>query len=874
MRQVAVALLVSIGSSPLLAAQPQWSEAGKRHLPLVSSTTRAVALADLDGDGDLDLHVGQTGTDRLLLNDGHGVFREAGPGALPADSEIATTIVTGDVDADGHLDLLVGSLSGLRLYINDGRARFQDATAQVPANLPPVADLELADLDRDGDLDIAAAHFAPSFAGAIVAARLYENDGRGTFRDVSSRLPQVVTITSGIALGDVDRDGDLDLVLANTPRQYKWFSVPGQELLWLNDGAGRFAPATTALLPIDNDATLDVALVDVDRDGDLDLLGMNESGNKLYRNDGRGAFTPAPSGWIPADPGRRTRLAIADVDGDGDPDFATAHLRWSGSEFVGEQNRLFRNDGSGTFTDVTASTLPAAIDATVALSFGDVDGDGDPDLIAGNDGQTDALLFNDGRGGFADALGLSLPADSMQATTAALGDVDGDGMPDLFLGSWGRGESRLFRNDGHGGFKDVTAQHWPGYRDFTAALLLADLDGDGDLDLVEGLYGREVVHRNDGRGRFTPAWSAGPSDLTNAMAVADVDGDGDLDLVTGNGGLAVGPPIQDRLYLNQGNLTFVDATARMPADQDFTQTVVAGDVDGDGDADLLFGTLEGVPRLYRNDGRGTFTMGTLPATARALALALGDVDGDGDLDLACGANGQPQLFSNVGGGAFVEVTAQAMPVLSAATVAITFLDFDEDGDLDLILANGGFPYAALVEPALVLRNDGTGVFADVSATIIPGVTRVSEIASGDVDGDGDRDLVLARFSTQSRLLLNTLRQQATPWLARPGRPFSFALHARDAGGSPHDALLFLGTSEQSPPLAVPPFGMLRVDPTGLVLAQPVAIPAGGTGDFSFLLPLDPSLTGVHFVAQSLLWPVGNPTRARLTNASFERVAPR
>ncbi len=150
------------------------------------------------------------------------------------------------------------------------------------------------------------------------------------------------------------------------------------------------------------------------------------------------------------------------------------------------------------------------------------------------------------------------------------------------------------------------------------------------------------------------------SDFTNVVVMGDVDGDGDLDLVFGNFG-------QNRLYLNDGKGKFTDATAsRLPKDSDFTWAAALGDVDGDGDLDLVFGNIGSIPaelnRLYLNDGKGKFSDATASRLPRdnndTFAVALGDVDGDGDLDLVLTTHGQNRLYLNLHRHVYAPLQAQ------------------------------------------------------------------------------------------------------------------------------------------------------------------------------------------------------------------------
>ncbi|MEM7203355.1 MAG: VCBS repeat-containing protein [Planctomycetota bacterium] len=263
--------------------------------------------------------------------------------------------------------------------------------------------LVLGDVDGDGDADLIVGN--ANFAGE--PNRLYLNDGSGTMIDASGQLPSVVDITHALALGDVDGDLDLDLIVGN----HGALSSGAQNRLYLNDGAGMFVDATPQL-PGSNDITRDLGLGDLDGDRDLDLVVANAGADRLLLNDGAGIFADVSQPRLPAASQRLTfAVALADVDADGDLDLAFGDA----NIFMPQTNRLYLNDGAGTFTDASAQ-LPADADYTVALVFGDVDGDGDPDLVCGNDRfERNRPYLNDGLGLFTDAAAagcrptLSLP---------------------------------------------------------------------------------------------------------------------------------------------------------------------------------------------------------------------------------------------------------------------------------------------------------------------------------------------------------------------------------------------------------------------------------------------------------------------------------
>ncbi len=351
-----------------------------------------------------------------------------------------------------------------------------------------------------------------------------------------------------------------------------------------------------------------------------------------------------------------------------------------------------------------------------------------------------------------------LPDAAARARIGALADLDGDG--DLDYAQAEEAGLTLFANDGGGTLERVAGEPvLDGVTDYVNQVLVGDLDGDGDLDLylVTAMEAADLLLIHDGALGFAASEGlpAVPTHGVNG-ALGDLDADGDLDVVV-VGAEWGGDPGSDPLvsvWINDGAGGFADeGPQRLPEVDWGARGLAAGDVDGDGALDLFFTADTGALRLLLGDGQGHF----LDAPPDALpgivdphgrVPAMGDLDGDGAPDLVVPAVGQDRVLINDGSGRFVDDTDYLLGPEDASTYTATLADLDGDGSLDALLSDYG---AAL----RLLRNDGTGRLFDYSASFAGngGGVRPLTVLPGDLDGDGDLDLVVPRLGGRRPLVL-------------------------------------------------------------------------------------------------------------------------
>lgn len=405
----------------------------------------------------------------------------------------------------------------------------------------------------------------------------------------------IETVGPGGGFFDYDGDGRLDIYLINGA------AVPGteydpapQNALYYNRGDGTFADVTEHADVGDTGYGMGCAVGDIDNDGDLDLYVTNFGANVLYRNEGDGTFADVTASAQVGDEGWGASAAFADIDRDGFVDLYVGNYHnfsytnhrvcaeggsglqlYCGPEaFDGVTDVLYRNEGDGTFADITtAAGLGSTEGKELGVVFGDVDLDGDPDLYLANDKTLNFLYLNDGTGHFADEALLAGVAYNEDGDVEAgmgvdMGDYDNDGDYDLFVTNFQWETNTLYKNLGDGSFVDET--------------FLAGLGKDSIAYLAWGT-------------RFF-----------------DVDNDGDRDLFIANGHLESDVeqyenatfPQRNQLFLNVGDGRFeeyVEDGGALSLKR-VSRGAAFGDYDDDGDIDVLVANVAAQPTLMRNDG--------------------------------------------------------------------------------------------------------------------------------------------------------------------------------------------------------------------------------------------------------------------------------
>ncbi len=512
-------------------------------------------FADIDDDGDLDLFLGNNVDQTEFFRNNSFEF----PSFYSKDTLLLYSIYSGglintnsdypvlaDLDGDGDLDLIIGGYYGLLYYENTGTSTnpvfskndslFVNINPLIGADPKPA----FADLDGDGDLDLLVGIGESLFGGPTAGITLgFRNNGtphKAEFVHDNSLVAGIpdVGINSYPALADLDNDGDYDLLIGRDGGALFYYKNTGtvNQPVWTREYSTFSSVETSTYWK-------NPTFADLDYDGDLDLIYGTSSGIiYVYRNNGSASN---PSFQLYPDyfkviklEGNSSTVSLADFDGDGDYDLLSGI--WTG-RFI-----YFKNEGTNQkpiFTNISMPFSSFTVGSYSSPVFVDIDGDGDYDIVSGalngkiycyinNNGtfSSDNSLFN-----FVSVGYMSIPA---------FADLDNDGDLDLLVGSETGANYKYYLNTGNNIYEENTVVFsgisFPNY----SRPAFADIDNDGDYDLIIGRSNGALIYYENTGSKETPVWTrndalfSGVSVKQNAHpGFADLDGDGRKDLILG-----------------------------------------------------------------------------------------------------------------------------------------------------------------------------------------------------------------------------------------------------------------------------------------------------------------------------------------------------
>jgi len=685
-----------------------------------ADTPWSVVTADLDADGDVDVLSASQLDDAVRWYESDGATPPTFTARVVTTSlDGASAVHVADVDRDGDLDVVASAILGNEVawYESDGASPpvFTEHLVDTSANA--ARSVYSGDLDRDGDLDLLAAHELDD------TIAWYESDGATPPGFTKHVISSIAMGATSVSCADVDADGDLDVLsTSESDATLAWYE---------NDGAA--IPGFTRRVIFDQSlVALWHATADLDGDGDLDVALAATGDNMVAWFENDGASPPVWTGHILTFAAQGARaVAVGDVDSDGDVDLVTA------SEFD-DKVSWFENDGAASPGFTKHDIFDAALGAS-AVALADLDSDGDLDLLSSSFDDDHIRWYSNGSLhhdlGFGERRVVS--AGETRVRRVAVADIDRDGWPDIESSALASGETRWFENDGASppGFASALVGTDPGAN----SVQIADLDSDGDPDLlvVAGASGAIREYENDGA---TPPGLAGSSLATNLgtvsdAAAGDLDSDGDVDIVV--------PVYQEGTLVRLENDGASPPTFTLWLVGDGAHGAAAVelvDLDRDGRLDVLSAQdLDGDVRWFDNDGGGLtgFTersVGTGTPEARAARAV--DLDRDGDLDVVVASAGDDTLvWFESDGAANPGFTRHDIDTAASGVSDVAVADFDLDGDLDIA--------AALADSAevAVYASDGAPLPGFAAPIRLAAGGGVHSLAVADMDRDGRQDLV-------------------------------------------------------------------------------------------------------------------------------------
>lgn len=688
-----------------------------------------VTVGDLNGDGQLDLVTANdtSGTASVLFGHGDGTFGSRTD--LPTRGQ-PSCVVVGDLDADGHIDLIVSDVGsgGVSVWLGVGDGVFRpvsDPRAHIRGRF-----IATSDFNRDGKLDVVA---------VLDTISIYTGNGDGTFGPKVNLAPEQPFHYTSIVVGDVNHDGILDLVATNPedPQVLGDLELPFPTmLLYLGNEDGTFWPPRDLFVEAE---AFFVAIGDLNGDGHPDLVTANTlpSSISVLPGNGVGTFGADKTYSTGSNP---WYVESGDFNRDGHLDLVTV------SPYANTAS-VFLGDGTGNL----GPKMDYAVNDPSFVTVADLNSDGWPDLVMATASDyfnpTISVLLGRGEGTFAPKKEFAASG----ATWISVGDLNGDGKPDLATANFGT--ISVLLGGGDGSFSPGTPVA-TGTSSFPVAVADLNVDGMNDLAFVSNEDGTVSALLGHGDGTFGPRFDIPVSGKPFSVRVGDLNGDGKPDLVAGG---------TNRVTVLLGN---GDGTFRPAPDLRagwFPSDAVIGDVDSDGRPDIVAINLaSNTLSIFQGHGDGTFDPpATFGARGGPLSAVLGDLDEDGQADIAvaCARTGISVLLNRTGPGsplparAFLRGGHRTIPLADAPSqICIQYEPVNRDyRNIDVDLSS------------LRLVSTGTGAVSEIQAA----APRRSVESDTDRDGGGELTACFAR--SDLRRLFSSVRGRRTLDVALEGR---------------------------------------------------------------------------------------------------------
>ncbi len=657
-------------------------------------------------------------------------------------------VVSGDLNSDGATDMIIlsgsssGSANAITVLLNDKRGNFT-LFNNISVNFTVVG-VTLADFNQDGTLDLAVAGINSSGSGGTSSLVVYFNNGDGVFS--SSNALTFQGSATALAAGDINNDGALDIVLANSPS-----SSFGTVTLLINNGFGTFNVAGNLSVGGQPRA---VAVADFNGDGTQDIVTVNTNatGSTLY-NSGGGSFLIASNFTITTNSSSffQVSLAIGDLNNDNRPDLVVAG---------GDSNVFYTLlNASGVFTSSTPTTFQSFDFRVRSIAIGQVIGDGNLDVVVAGGGtfsdsiSATAVLAGNGAGTFNAANAVLSPTGTLPLSVN-IADFNGDGRNDLVTTNSTSNDVSVLLNNGSDRFGPdaFPTNSAPG------VIVAADFNGDGNLDTAtastQSVNGNNLlISLGNGAGGVSGTQSNGLTNGVLTLAAADLNNDSRTDLIAATSSSSSGTAIF--VFLNSGNNAGIFP---FPPSASFNlsftvRAVVVGDFNNDGRRDLVAtSTNSNLIAVFLGAPSGVFfAPTTFVAPVSNAVVTTGDFNNDGRLDLAVagssssGAGAISILLGN-GGGNF---TQSPESVAVNTPTSITSGDFNGDSILDIaVTAASNSSTANVVAVALGI---GGGRFGALTNYTVGSDAR--SVTAADFNGDSRLDLIVANRASNSVSIL-------------------------------------------------------------------------------------------------------------------------